>query len=765
LAKITPSALITEIKGKWNGTCFQMWKGIITGRRNPVHRKITSIARSNLKAALSDFSGCFYLMTVEQRIAWRAYAALLPQSMTGYNAFISRVSALELAGHPDLCVYFDAPVIYSPPISAAPIGLCYYPVSASYCLSWTDPTCQSVYVQGFLSVQTKFSNEKNCAWKMFETVPSANLHMIFDASSFPSDTMIRFTARSINMRGEISLKAEAKPPPPLPSSITILYPNGSEVLYSGRTYVITWRCKTVLNVKIEYSVDNGANYIIINDSVDALSGRINWVAPNFESPICLIKITDIDNPLIFDTSDSVFSIVTLPTISLTAPSGSESWYIGSKYNITWSQTNVPTVRLFYSINSGSDWIQIIASTPGAAGTYEWTIPDNASVLCKVKAEYSIDPLINSISTGLFIILESTVITDIAFGTVDLFNDAVTSYLVSVAMSDSKYIICFRDGGDSDYPKGVVATVAANRSSFGAEATALPGLGSPFAIAKLSDTEIVLMFRSGTTASNFSFRAVVGSYSDTTLSWESYNTLDVNGVYNPSGCGQTSTRFLCFFRDYYDSNKGIAAVGKISAGVITWGAKYEFSATTVSTSAAARMDDTHAVLVFRDANDLNHAKALLVTRTDEVLAFGAISEFNAGDTTVFSLEFFSATQFVVCYCDASDSNIGKMKIGTVTGTDITFGDEYSFSTGAANAFNLKLIDTNTLILSCCEDISSGWVKILTVSGAVLSISNAFVFKSDYMWDNPVAILSTSQFSVSTRDINDTNKGKTYIGYSI
>jgi len=406
MAKVTPSALITEIKGKWNGSCFQMWKGAITIRRSPKPRKIISESRYNFRAVISSLSGCFYIMTPNQRIAWNDYAKLLPRSASGYNAFISRSSALVLSGHPDLCAYYNAPVSYNPPVSAAPIGLCYYPDTALYCISWNDPNCASVYVQGLLAVQSMYSNENCPKWKIFDTVPSTDLHMIYDASSFDADQMIRFTARSINMRGEFSATAEAKPPPPLPESVSLLYPIGGESLYFGKYCLIRWRSKSTPAVSLYYSLNNGVDYSLITDSISSYSGSYNWLIPSIESSECLVKIVSSSNPDILDVSDSVFSIKKYPTLTLTAPNGGETWSVGEKKNITWSSFNVSNVKLLYSINAGQSYSTIVSSTPAATGSYEWTVPDSISSSCVVKIICVEDISIFDVSNSYFSIIAS-----------------------------------------------------------------------------------------------------------------------------------------------------------------------------------------------------------------------------------------------------------------------------------------------------------------------------------------------------------------------
>jgi Leucine-rich repeat (LRR) protein len=69
---------------------------------------------------------------------------------------------------------------------------------------------------------------------------------------------------------------------------------------------------------------------------------------------------------------------------VTAPNGGENWQVGSGHNITWTSAGTSgAVKIEYSTNNGSDWEEIIASTPDD-GTYLWTIPSMPSTSCLVR---------------------------------------------------------------------------------------------------------------------------------------------------------------------------------------------------------------------------------------------------------------------------------------------------------------------------------------------------------------------------------------------
>lgn len=90
-------------------------------------------------------------------------------------------------------------------------------------------------------------------------------------------------------------------------TIIITFPNGGELLQGNSNTNITWNSTDVLNVKLEFSSNNGASWNIIEDGIPS-TGIYNWLVPNINTIQGRIKITDKDNNSIFDISDSTFRI-------------------------------------------------------------------------------------------------------------------------------------------------------------------------------------------------------------------------------------------------------------------------------------------------------------------------------------------------------------------------------------------------------------------------------------------------------------------------
>ncbi|MDR3666052.1 MAG: FISUMP domain-containing protein [Ignavibacteriaceae bacterium] len=84
-------------------------------------------------------------------------------------------------------------------------------------------------------------------------------------------------------------------------------------------------------------------------------------------------------------------------LTLKSPVGGENWLIGSTHKITWSFSNVINIRIDYTTNNGTSWINIIPTTPTSTGSFNWTVPNTPSTNCKVKISSTNSADTNSIS--------------------------------------------------------------------------------------------------------------------------------------------------------------------------------------------------------------------------------------------------------------------------------------------------------------------------------------------------------------------------------
>jgi len=175
------------------------------------------------------------------------------------------------------------------------------------------------------------------------------------------------------------------------SNVTVLTPNGGEIIPSGSTYTIEWAAPaTAVKFDIQLSLDNGATWKTLKSkTAGTLIGSSLTTTWSVPKPLgnrkkCLIKVigyTAAGATVGSDKSDAPF---TIEVVKLTSPNGGETITSGFTYCIRWTRntTNKPVdrVKLEYSINGGSTWLPVATlndSTSIAEGSHSydiWTVP-------------------------------------------------------------------------------------------------------------------------------------------------------------------------------------------------------------------------------------------------------------------------------------------------------------------------------------------------------------------------------------------------------
>lgn len=165
--------------------------------------------------------------------------------------------------------------------------------------------------------------------------------------------------------------------------ILVTSPNGGESLTADLNKKITWISSYVNSVKIEYTTNNGNEWITIVDGLRANTWSYNWKVPRVNSIDCKVRITDESDAEIYDESNGLFSIRT-PTITVISPNGGESWHAEELKTIEWSSNLITNVRLQYTTDDGNSWITILNSISADADQYIWMVPNTVSPLCRIK---------------------------------------------------------------------------------------------------------------------------------------------------------------------------------------------------------------------------------------------------------------------------------------------------------------------------------------------------------------------------------------------
>ncbi len=157
-------------------------------------------------------------------------------------------------------------------------------------------------------------------------------------------------------------------------------------------------------------------------------------------------------------------------------------------------------------------------------------------------------------------------------------------------------------------------------------------------------------------------------------------------------------------------------------------------------------------------------------TEAFINFGAETEFLSANGSLYnSMGVLTSSKFVVAYEDDSDDSLGKVKIGTVSGSTVTFGSGYAYqpTINATDSFvTLSVLNANTFVVVYQDETDSGHgtAKVGTVDGDTVTFGSEYEFLSTNRaaWTNSEALPGTSGFVVSYADWGDDRNGKLVVG---
>lgn len=117
-------------------------------------------------------------------------------------------------------------------------------------------------------------------------------------------------------------------------------------------------------------------------------------------------------------------------VRVVSPNGGESWAGGGAATISWTATQVSTVKLEYSLDDGGNWA-LIGTAPGTAGSAAWTVPDIASSRVRVRVSDAANGAVSDSSDGAFTITSTNTVGNVVLHEIlanEIGSDAGTEFV-------------------------------------------------------------------------------------------------------------------------------------------------------------------------------------------------------------------------------------------------------------------------------------------------------------------------------------------------
>ena len=271
--------------------------------------------------------------------------------------------------------------------------------------------------------------------------------------------------------------------------------------------------------------------------------------------------------------------------------------------------------------------------------------------------------------------------------------------------------------------------------------------------------VVMYYNADLGGGNATGRAVVGTVSGTSISFGSPYTFYSGSVIDFSlTYDSTNQKVVAFYRNFDNSNYGTCIVGTVnpSNNTISFGSPVVFKSTaTYGISATYDSTNQKVVVAYKDGSQYRgHVRVGTVSGTS--ISFGSEVTFSSGYN---SLNYISATydstngKVVIAYEDNANNQYGTAIVGTVSGTSISFGTPAVFESAEVDFVTATFDSTNNKVVIAYRDRGNsdyGTAVVGTVSGTSISFGSPTVFESGSVQYNSAAFDSSSGKVVITYD---------------
>ncbi|KPA16221.1 hypothetical protein MHK_003572, partial [Candidatus Magnetomorum sp. HK-1] len=267
-------------------------------------------------------------------------------------------------------------------------------------------------------------------------------------------------------------------------------------------------------------------------------------------------------------------------------------------------------------------------------------------------------------------------------------------------------------------------------------------------AQINETTFVSVFKDRDTETG---RAIIGQIDGISISWGDQYTFSATDVDNIDVCPAGENTFIIMYEDYGLGRDGASIVGTVSGTVITFGDKIIANAGNTYEIELSQLDDNKIVAQYRDDGNSGYETALIGEVNGYSISWGA-SDYPLGDAKYVAANALESLDDSKILCIYNYGGGGRAVIGDVSGTAISFGDEYTFQTGSIIYPSVAKITDNKIIIAYQMNFSpfSDVLIVGQVSGNTISYGLPYTFNDGGTSTISIACQPDGRFIVSYKN---------------
>ena len=224
----------------------------------------------------------------------------------------------------------------------------------------------------------------------------------------------------------------------------------------------------------------------------------------------------------------------------------------------------------------------------------------------------------------------------------------------------------------------------------------------------------------------------------------------------------------------ENNNGKAIVGEVdpSNNSITFGSKITFVSSTNYGNKYCITYNSNAnrvAIAYYETASNDYGKVIVGEVSGTSITFGSPSTFNSGITYDLGIASLSDNRVVVVYRDGSNSNSGTAVVGTISSNSISFGSEYTFLSSYSTNIGVIYDSTNDRIVIGFRDeynsSNRSSAVVGNVSGTTITFGSVVRLNSSVSqgyWHSSVHDSNTGKTVIAFVDFNNSGKGTAVVG---
>jgi len=371
-----------------------------------------------------------------------------------------------------------------------------------------------------------------------------------------------------------------------------------------------------------------------------------------------------------------------------------------------------------------------------------------------------------------------------FGTAVQFESGATQspdgpFKSTFDSNSNKVIIGYEDQGNSNYGTAVVATInpSDNSVSYGTPVVFESGHTGYIDLSFDSNVnKVVIAFQD--IGDSYACKAVIGTVSGTSISFGSAVTFKArtgaNSILNNTLVfDSNANKTAVFYVDFDDSQKLFCRVISISGTTPSYGTEVEVVGQTqygsdAGITATFDSNSNKVVVFYIDSGDSNKGKARVGTISGTDISFGTAAVFESDAYPFSAACAFDSTnnKTVNIYRDNANSSYGTATVGTVSGTDISFGTPVVYTSHSVNIQGCVYDSSVNRIVVFYRNSAAGdkgHYNVAQVSGTTLNFGTAAIYLDFVTSNTPYGTYDSNaeRILLPYRDTQDSNKGKAVV----